>query len=97
MAPKGCNIATMQTIDAKTARARLTDLLDEVTDGEEFVITKYGKPIALLTRPRQADEPPALAGVAPAPRPSAPPSQAEAKVQQERRDELLRRINRGRS
>lgn len=38
----------MQHIGIKQTRAQLADLLDRVEAGEEIVITRQGKPVALL-------------------------------------------------
>ncbi len=48
----------MKTIQAAAAKARLSELLDEVERGETVVITRHGKPIARLvpdTDRQQAD------------------------------------------
>ena len=39
-----------QTVGAREAEAHLSEILDRVEHGEEFVITRDGKPIARLTR-----------------------------------------------
>jgi prevent-host-death family protein len=38
----------MKTVQLHEAKARLSELIDEATKGEEFVITRYGKPVARL-------------------------------------------------
>lgn len=38
----------MKTIQLHEAKARLSELIDETTRGEEFLITRYGKPVARL-------------------------------------------------
>ncbi len=45
----------MQTINAREARAQISQLLDAVEAGEEIVIQRNGKPIARLT-PMNAPE-----------------------------------------
>jgi prevent-host-death family protein len=39
----------MTKVRASDARARLSSLLDQVAKGEEFVITRFGRPVARLT------------------------------------------------
>lgn len=39
----------MKTIGAFSAKTHLSDLLDQVSRGESFVITKRGKPMAALS------------------------------------------------
>jgi prevent-host-death family protein len=39
----------MKTVQLHEAKARLSELIEEATKGEEFVITRYGKPVATLT------------------------------------------------
>ena len=51
----------MATVTVSEARASLPDLLNRVADGEEVVITRHGKPVAIVVRPdalrsRRADE-----------------------------------------
>jgi prevent-host-death family protein len=38
----------MTTVGAFEAKTRLSELLDRVEEGEEIVITRHGKPIAVL-------------------------------------------------
>lgn len=48
----------MKTVQLHEAKARLSELIDETTRGEEFVITRYGKPVARLvgeTTPQARD------------------------------------------
>ncbi|MBV9486932.1 MAG: type II toxin-antitoxin system Phd/YefM family antitoxin [Frankiaceae bacterium] len=44
-------------ISASDARANLPTLLDEVAAGEEVTITRHGKPVAVLVRPRRLRDP----------------------------------------
>ena len=51
----------MTTVTVSEARASLPDLLNRVADGEEVVITRHGKPVAIVVKPdalrsRRADE-----------------------------------------
>jgi prevent-host-death family protein len=39
----------MTKVRASDARARFSSLLDRVAKGEEFVITRFGRPVARLT------------------------------------------------
>jgi prevent-host-death family protein len=39
----------MKTIDALEAKNRLSELLDAADNGEEFVISKHGRPVAKLS------------------------------------------------
>ncbi|HWG60758.1 MAG TPA: type II toxin-antitoxin system prevent-host-death family antitoxin [Streptosporangiaceae bacterium] len=41
----------MNSMTASEARAELPELLNRVEDGEEVVITRYGRPVAVLVRP----------------------------------------------
>lgn len=45
----------MTTIGAFEAKTHLPRLLDRVAQGEEIVITRHGKPVALLTAPPVAE------------------------------------------
>lgn len=38
----------MKMVQLHEAKARLSELIDEAMKGEEFVITRYGKPVATL-------------------------------------------------
>ncbi len=67
----------MDEIDQTDAKARLGALLDRVDAGESILITRYGRPVALLspvTRPRRPVDLVALRAltVAMATRPPAP-------------------------
>jgi prevent-host-death family protein len=44
-------------VSVSEARANLPALLDEVTEGEEVTITRHGKPVAVLVRPRRLRHP----------------------------------------
>jgi len=39
----------MEIIDLHEARTRLSELVDKVTKGEQFLIAKAGKPVACVT------------------------------------------------
>ncbi|MDQ3359817.1 MAG: type II toxin-antitoxin system Phd/YefM family antitoxin [Actinomycetota bacterium] len=41
----------MTSIGASAARAALPDLLNRVERGEEFVIVRHGRPVAVLVHP----------------------------------------------
>ena len=41
----------MPTVGAFEAKTRLSELLDRVEEGEEIVITRHGKPVAVLAPP----------------------------------------------
>jgi prevent-host-death family protein len=41
----------MTSMSASEARAALPELLNRVEDGEEVVITRHGRPVAVLVRP----------------------------------------------
>jgi prevent-host-death family protein len=89
----------MQTIDAKDVRARLKDILDQISDGEEFVITKYGKPVALMTKAapiaKISSQQTATATIEVSkPKPWKVLGQ-EAKDKQKRVDELLNQMRKG--
>lgn len=43
----------MKTIGAFDAKTHLSRLLDEVANGEEYVITRHGVPVAKLTSPHE--------------------------------------------
>ena len=43
------------TVGAFEAKTHLSSLLDRVAEGEEVVITKHGKPVALLVSVARAD------------------------------------------
>lgn len=47
---------TMATIGASEAKVHLSRLLEQVTAGEQFVITRYGKPVAQLIPIDSEDE-----------------------------------------
>ena len=38
----------MKTLQLHEAKARLSELIDAVTKGEEVIISRYGKPVAKL-------------------------------------------------
>jgi len=44
----------MRTIGSYEAKTKLSHLLDEVVQGEEFTITKHGVPVAVLCAPASA-------------------------------------------
>ncbi len=46
----------MKTVNIHEAKTQLSKLLSEVAQGHEIVIAKAGKPIAKLTKYRQAGE-----------------------------------------
>jgi prevent-host-death family protein len=46
---------TMTTVGAFEAKTHLSSLLDRVAAGEEFVITKHGKPVARLVGAQYVD------------------------------------------
>jgi antitoxin (DNA-binding transcriptional repressor) of toxin-antitoxin stability system len=41
----------MQTVGAYEAKTKLPALLERVSKGESFTITRHGTPVALLTKP----------------------------------------------
>jgi prevent-host-death family protein len=41
----------MRQLSVSEARAKLPEVLDRVTDGEEVTITRHGQPVAVLVRP----------------------------------------------
>src|SRR5260370_19886039 len=41
----------MTSMSASEARAALPELLNRVEDGEEVIITRHGRPVAVLVRP----------------------------------------------
>lgn len=43
-------MAQMKTISLTTAKRNFSKLIEDVENGETFVITRYGRPIARLTR-----------------------------------------------
>lgn len=43
----------MKTVGAYEARTHLSQLLDEVSRGEEITITRHGVPVAILRPPNQ--------------------------------------------
>lgn len=43
------------------AKTQLSALVDAVEKGEDFVITRHGKPVARLTRPENRNSPEAVA------------------------------------
>lgn len=47
--------ATVQTIGAFDAKTRLSELLARAANGESFVITKHGKPMARLVPEESPD------------------------------------------
>lgn len=44
-------ILVMTVVPASEARATLPELLGRVENGEEVVVTRHGKPVAVLVRP----------------------------------------------
>jgi antitoxin (DNA-binding transcriptional repressor) of toxin-antitoxin stability system len=44
-------IQVVATMTASEARAALPEILDRVGDGEEVVITRHGRPVAVVLRP----------------------------------------------
>ena len=40
-----------RTVSASQARAGLPQILERVNDGEEVIITRHGKPVAVVVRP----------------------------------------------
>ena len=42
----------MKTVQASTAKAQFSELLDDVERGETVVITRHGKPVARIVRDR---------------------------------------------
>ena len=46
----------MRTVGTNEAKAHLSQLIDDVADGEEVTITRRGKPVALLLSPILADK-----------------------------------------
>lgn len=44
----------VREIGVYEAKARLSELLDQVDSGQEVVITRRGVPVALITQPRPA-------------------------------------------
>ena len=46
----------MKTLQLHEAKARLSELIDAVTRGEEIVISRYGKPVAKLVGLTQPEE-----------------------------------------
>ncbi len=40
----------MNTVGTAEAKAKLSELLDRVENGEDVIIERYGKPVARLTR-----------------------------------------------
>ncbi len=56
----------MKTIQSAAAKARFSELLDDVERGETIVITRHGKPIAHIGPPairRREDVEAAIAGI----------------------------------
>jgi len=47
----------MVTVNLAQAKARLSELLDQVEGGEEIVITRHGKPVANLSAVQQPRKP----------------------------------------
>ncbi|MBS1847377.1 MAG: type II toxin-antitoxin system prevent-host-death family antitoxin [Actinobacteria bacterium] len=43
----------MSTIDVAAARGELPRLLDAVEQGEEVTLTRHGKPVAVIVRPKR--------------------------------------------
>lgn len=93
------NMQDRPNIDIASARKLLGNLVASIANGEieGVVITRYGKPMALLG-PIRADEPPATAGVAVgAPPRSDGPTGAEAKAHAKydtpAGNDLLRKLN----
>lgn len=95
-------MSTSMTISE--ARASLPQLLDRVSDGEEVIITRHGRPAAVLVRPdtlraRRADE---ALGVANMVRDALQhgrqsPLSARPTLRRQRADALIEEIRAGRS
>src|SRR3954466_843032 len=51
------NSAMAKRVSVSEARAALPALLDEVAQGEEVTITRHGRPVAVLVRPRRLRHP----------------------------------------
>jgi antitoxin (DNA-binding transcriptional repressor) of toxin-antitoxin stability system len=47
----------MQTVGAYEAKTKLPALLERVSKGESFTITRHGAPIAMLTKPEANEFP----------------------------------------
>jgi prevent-host-death family protein len=54
----------MKQVQFSTAKAQLSDLIDEVERGETVVITRHGKPVARLMREEDARRADALRAMA---------------------------------
>lgn len=52
----------MEIINTHDAKTHLSRLLERVTQGEEFIIARAGKPVARLT-PFKAEDPPRTGGL----------------------------------
>ena len=50
----------METVGSFEAKTHLSQLLERAAKGEEFTITKHGKPMARLVPPRAAKPTPAV-------------------------------------
>ena len=44
-------VKTVQTVGAYEAQTKLSALLDRVSKGESFTITRHGMPVAILIKP----------------------------------------------
>jgi prevent-host-death family protein len=44
----------MKSVSVADAKARLSELIDQLADGEELVITRHGQPIARLVLPARS-------------------------------------------
>ena len=47
----------MVTVSLAQAKAHLSELLDNVEDGEDVIITRYGRPVAHLSAVAQPKQP----------------------------------------
>ena len=54
----------MVTVNLARAKARLSELLDEVEAGEKVVITRHGRPIARVSPVARPKRPPRLQALA---------------------------------
>jgi prevent-host-death family protein len=48
----------LKQVNVKTARSRLRQLLDDVENGEEFIVVRRGKPVARLVPAKAAGSSP---------------------------------------
>jgi prevent-host-death family protein len=48
----------METVGSFAAKTHLSQLLERASQGEEFIITKHGKPVARLVPPRETKSTP---------------------------------------